>query len=194
MQHKNREQFTSELTSLFSTRLENPDQVTSRVLFDQQLNLLLDKFFQPLEAVEMKYSTILFTDLRGFTHVSEKYSPNILLETLNRYLSIMIDIIEKHGGKIDKFIGDAIMVVFATDRTGAGLADVLTCAIEMQNAMTAINEENQGRGLESLHMGIGINTGEVLAGYIGSDKHLEYTVIGDEVNIASRVESFTMRG
>jgi adenylate cyclase len=139
--------------------------------------------------------TIILADLRGFTSISESCPPTAVLELLNRYLARMSEIIFRHEGVIDKFMGDSIMVLF-----GAPVAhddDVqraLVCAVEMQLAMEEVNGENRRLGMPELYMGIGINTGTVMAGLLGSELYSEYTVIGDEVNLASRIEAFSLRG
>ncbi len=149
----------------------------------------------PEEVAETKNISILLSDLRGFTAMSEKYSPLIVIEVLNHYFSKMSQIIDKHGGVIDKFMGDSIMVLFgAIDNNESDLSDTLSCAIEMQIAMNEINEMSQSFGMANLYMGIGINTGEVVAGTLGSDVYREYTVIGDQVNLVSRVEAQSLRG
>ncbi len=140
----------------------------------------------------LEKKSILISDLRGFTHFSEKYPALEVINFLNRYLNVMLPIIEKHHGKIDKLLGDSILAVFDFD--DGRVVNVLACAIEMQNAMHSINAENRKLGLDSIYMGIGINTGEVALGHLGNDSHREFTVVGNEVNIASRVESFSMRG
>jgi len=139
--------------------------------------------------------TIILADLRGFTAISENFPPTAVLELLNRYLGRMSEIIFRHEGVIDKFMGDSIMVLF-----GAPVAhddDVrraLACAVEMQIAMEEVNRDNRELGLPELYMGIGINTGTVMAGLLGSELYSEYTVIGDEVNLTSRIEAFSLRG
>lgn len=139
--------------------------------------------------------TILLADLRGFTAFSATLEAGKVIEILNRCLGKLSEIVFRHQGVIDKFMGDSIMVLF-----GAPIAredDVrraLTCAVEMQLAMQGINRQHRANGLPELYMGIGINTGHVLAGNLGSDTYSEYTVIGDEVNLASRIEAFTLRG
>lgn len=139
--------------------------------------------------------TILLADLRGFTSVSESYPVRLVIEILNRYLSRMSEIIFRYGGTIDKFMGDSIMVLF-----GAPIAhddDVeraVACAIDMQIAMVELNRRQKALGMPELYMGIGINTGTVMAGRVGSELYSEYTVIGDEVNLASRIEAFSLRG
>ena len=111
-----------------------------------------------------------------------------MVEALNRYLERMSEIIVFFGGSIDKFMGDSIMALFgAPTALENDIEAALCCAIEMQAAMTEINAVNASLGMPPLHMGIGINTGEVIAGTFGSHLHNEYTVIGDEVNLTSRV-------
>lgn len=147
------------------------------------------------EDAELRNVTILLSDLRGFTAISERYSATVVLRLLNRYLSRMSEIIYSHGGLIDKYMGDAILALFGVpDERPDDLQRAIGCAIEMQCAMDDINNNNLAAGLPKIYMGIGINTGEVATGNVGSNIHSEFTVIGDEVNLASRIEAFTLRG
>ena len=139
--------------------------------------------------------TILFSDLRSFTTFSEKYTPEEVVSVLNEYLSSMTDIVFKWEGTLDKFIGDAIMAFW-----GAPLPQedhslrAVNCALEMLSELEHLNRKWESEGMERLACGIGINTGEVLVGNIGSEKKkMDYTVIGDHVNLASRVESLTKK-
>ena len=144
---------------------------------------------------ETRRVTILLSDLRGFTAIAERHTAIAMVEALNRYLERMSEIILRHGGSIDKFMGDAIMALFgAPNELENDIEAALRCAIEMQAAMADINAVNQALGMAPLYMGIGINTGEVIAGHLGSHHHSEYTVIGDEVNLTSRVEAHSLRG
>ncbi len=144
---------------------------------------------------ENRRVTILLSDLRGFTAMSERYSAMRMVEALNRYLERMSEIILRHGGTIDKFMGDSIMALFGAPEAMANdVESALRCAIAMQAAMAEINAVNLQMGMAPLYMGIGINTGEVVLGNLGSSYHSEYTVIGDEVNLASRVEAHSLRG
>ena len=139
--------------------------------------------------------TILLSDLRGFTQLSEQFPPADVIGLLNRYLARMNEIIHEHGGVIDKFMGDAIMVLFGVPESrNDDLLRAARCATYMQQAMDDINARNRELGMPELFMGIGINTGEVVAGNVGSDQHSEFTVIGDQVNLASRVEAHSLRG
>ena len=149
----------------------------------------------PGEDFLSKEVTILLADLRGFTSVLDVHPVGIVLDMLNRYLVCMTGIILRNHGTIDKFMGDAIMVLFGAP-TGHpdDVEHALACAVEMQVAMDEFNRHNAQLGLPELFMGIGINTGMVMAGRLGSDAYSEYTVIGDEVNLTSRIEAFSLRG
>jgi adenylate cyclase len=137
--------------------------------------------------------TLLASDLRGFTAMSEKLSPSDTMELLNGYHGAMIEVIERHGGAIDKFIGDGTLVVFglrSSDADGARAA--VACAKDMLEALALHNEERAAAGEEPLRMGIGVHTGPVIAGNLGiPGRRLEFTVIGDAVNTASRLEGQT---
>lgn len=134
-------------------------------------------------------ATILFSDLRDFTNLSEHRTPTEVLHILNRYFQEMSDAIEIHGGFINKFIGDAILAVFGTPLPlESPVFTAVQTARSMAENLNSLNQEFTREGLPVLRMGIGIHTGQVLAGNIGSQSRMEYTVIGDTVNIASRVE------
>ncbi|MBT3048021.1 MAG: adenylate/guanylate cyclase domain-containing protein [Candidatus Thiodiazotropha sp.] len=144
---------------------------------------------------QYKQVTILLSDLRGFTSIAERYPPDTIINILNFYFSRMCEIIFSFGGSIDKFMGDSIMALFGlTEQRDDDLERAIACAVEMQRAMLEINSENSRHGYPRLFMGIGINSGEVVAGHLGSELHHEYTVIGDEVNLASRIEAYSLRG
>jgi adenylate cyclase len=145
--------------------------------------------------VELKQVSILLSDLRGFTALSETHKAVDVIALLNRYLSRMCEVIVAYGGKIDKFMGDSIMVLFGAPETGRDdLQRAIACAVEMQLVMNEVNAENETLCMPQLFMGIGISTGEVVAGNVGSDLHREYTVIGDNVNLVSRIEAHSLRG
>jgi len=139
--------------------------------------------------------TILLADLRGFTAITATLPAGTVIEVLNRCLGRMSEIVSRHRGVIDKFMGDSIMVLFgAPVRHENDVKQALACAIEMQLAMDELNNQGRQDGMPELFMGIGINTGSVMAGKFGSGFHSGYTVIGDEVNLTSRIESFSLRG
>lgn len=144
---------------------------------------------------EEKEITVLFCDLRGFTTLSEKLSPAEVVSLLNTFFTRMIEVIIAHKGMVDKFIGDAIMALFgAPIRREDDPLMAVQCALEMQRQMIILNEDRTSKGLSPLTMGIGINTGAVVAGNIGSLHRMEYTVIGDTVNVASRLEGASRSG
>lgn len=135
---------------------------------------------------------VLFSDLRGFTTYSEKLDPDYLITELNAYMECMVAVIHKEGGIIDKFIGDAIMAVFGVPKRGVNdAAAAIRAAAGMQEALVQHNMERQAEGQPALRQGVGVHYGEVVAGNMGSEKRLNYTVIGDAVNATSRLESST---
>ena len=139
--------------------------------------------------------TILLADLRGFTTISANYPAVIVLELLNRCFVRMSEIIFQHHGGIDKFMGDSILVIFESGPDGnESVQRALHCAVDMQLAMEELNQQHREEGWPEMYFGIGINTGRVMAALLGSDLYSEHTVIGDEVNLASRIESFSLRG
>ncbi|HYF38535.1 MAG TPA: adenylate/guanylate cyclase domain-containing protein, partial [Gemmatimonadales bacterium] len=137
---------------------------------------------------ERRPITILFSDIRGFTSMSESMGPDAIAQLLTEYFSEMVEIVFEHGGTLDKFVGDAIMALW-----GAPIAHVddpdraLRAAIAMQSGVARLNERWALMGRPEIGVGIGINYGDVFAGNIGSHRRLEYTVIGDAVNVASRL-------
>ena len=139
--------------------------------------------------------TILLADLRGFTAIAAAHPAGIVIQLLNPCLIKMSEIIFRHQGTIDKFMGDSIMVLFGAPVSREDdVRRALACAVEMQVTMSTLNLAHRDQGMPELFMGIGINTGHVLAGTLGSERYSEYTVIGDEVNLASRIEAFSLRG
>ncbi len=139
--------------------------------------------------------TILLADLRGFSTLATTEPAESLTGLLNHCLARLSDVIYQYRGTIDKFMGDAIMVLFgAPVQRPDDVARSLACAIQMQLAMAELNAEHEQQGLPQLHLGIGVHTGIVMAGRFGGTAYSEYTVIGDEVNLASRIEAFSLRG
>jgi adenylate cyclase len=131
---------------------------------------------------------VLFSDIRGFTALSESMSPDGIARLLTDYFTEMVEIVFEHGGTLDKFIGDALMSLWGAPLAHEGDADrAIGAAVAMQRALERLNEEWQREGRPTLSVGIGINVGEVFAGNIGSERRLEYTVIGDAVNTAARL-------
>lgn len=195
MQEVNKAKLIQQMLELLSAQQSAPVPASRLADWRVQVGRAIDMAMVNTQEVDSRRVTILLSDLRGFTAVAEKYTALEMVEALNRYFERMSEIIIRHGGTIDKFMGDAIMALFGAPIAHADdLEAALTCAIEMQIAMQDVNEINKGYGMAPLYMGIGINTGEVVAGHLGSALHSEYTVIGDQVNLASRVEAHSLRG
>ncbi len=143
---------------------------------------------------EKKELSILFSDIREFTSISESMDPVSLVRLLNRYFTPMTNAVLKNGGMLDKYIGDAVMAFFNAPVDIKNHADAAChSALEMLEELDKLNEELKTEGKEELHIGIGINTAEVIVGNMGSDIRFNYTVVGDGVNLASRVEELTKR-
>ena len=144
---------------------------------------------------ERRKITILTSDLRGFTALSERLPPEEVVKILNFYLGSMAEVITNYHGTIDEFMGDGILVLFGApiSREDDPIRSV-ACAIEMQLAMKSVNQQMKEWGLTSLEMGIGINTGEVVVGNIGSLKRTKYGIVGSQVNLTYRIESYTTGG
>jgi len=137
--------------------------------------------------------TVLTADLRGFTALSEQIIPEDVVNILNLYLASMLEVILSYQGTIDKFMGDGILVIFGAPTVKKDDAErAVACAVAMQLAMSQVNLKMKKLGWFPLDMGIGINTGEAVVGNIGSEKHSEYTVIGNQVNLAFRIESYAI--
>jgi adenylate cyclase len=132
--------------------------------------------------------TILFSDIRGFTSMSEKMPAQEVVRMLNDYFELMVDIVFEHGGILDKFIGDAIMALWgAPVRRSDDATRAVQAAVSMQQKIVEFNADRIAQGKEPLKAGIGVHTGTVVVGNMGSSKALSYTAIGDGVNLASRL-------
>ncbi|MCA9594652.1 MAG: adenylate/guanylate cyclase domain-containing protein [Myxococcales bacterium] len=137
--------------------------------------------------------TVLASDLRGFTAMSERLSPKEIVRQLNDYHRAMLDVVHGHGGMLDKFIGDGMLVVFGLrdDDPAPGARAAVGCARDMLLALAELNATRRAAGLAPLRAGIGVHTGPVAAGSIGAADRMEFTVIGDTVNTAARLEGLT---
>jgi len=178
------------LMQLFSRHVSSG---VANLIWKNRDQFLINGRLRPLHLM----ATVFFSDIKGFTSISEKIEPDVLMDWLNEYMKAMSDIVMENGGTIDKYIGDAIMAVFGfpimpnnTDEIKKDAVNAINCAIKMEKELSRLNKNWSEKGLPQIKSRIGIYTGKVLAGSLGSEKRLEYTVIGDTVNIASRMESF----
>lgn len=167
-------------------------QIFGRYLTDK----VVDKLLETPEGLKLggkrQKLTILTSDLRSFTPLSESLDAEVVIKLINTYLSDMIEVIDKYGGNINNFLGDGILVLFGIPQTEVDDAErAVACALEMQLAMESLNQKLEKEGMPPLEMGIGINTGEVVVGNVGSEKKAQFTVVGHNINVAFRIESFT---
>jgi adenylate cyclase len=170
-----------------------------RAVVRQELHRHLGSIFEETPAHRLDgqniEATILLSDLRGFSFMTQGCSAQEVVDMLNRYFTRMCEIIYDCGGTVDKFMGDSIMALFGAPWSSTKeIEHAACCAAQMQIAMDAYNKENEKLGFPNLYMGIGINTGEAVIGKIGSDLYSDYTVVGDEVNLTSRIEAHSLRG
>lgn len=174
----------------------------------ERLNSRIGRYFSPGVRAEMKAAgeefflpggrvqevVVLFSDIRGFTTMSESLGADRVLAFLSAYQKVMLEIIFRHGGTLDKFIGDGILAVFGTPHPAPDDADrAVRCALDMRDALESLNQERASAGEEPIRIGIGLHAGPAIVGNVGSEERLEYTVIGNTVNTASRVESATKK-
>jgi adenylate cyclase len=136
--------------------------------------------------------TVLFSDIRGFTALSEALAPRQVLEFLDQYFGTMSQIVKGHDGVVNKFLGDGMLAFWGVpDRTPDHAREAVRAALDMRTALVELNQERERRGEAPVKVGIGIHTGTVAAGMLGGADQHEYTVIGDAVNLASRIEGLT---
>ena len=193
-------EFLSAFAGMAAVALEN-SQLIERVRREAVVLSNFQRYFAPdlvqqiagqTEEVQLggakRWVVVLFSDIRDFTSISETMSPDEIASLLTEYFTEMVEIVFEHGGTLDKFMGDAMMALWGAPLAGKDDADrAVRAAIAMQSALARLNREWRLQGRQELSTGIGINAGEVFAGNIGSNRRLEYTVIGDAVNTASRL-------
>ncbi len=158
---------------------------------------VIEEFFSNPERMlvgDNRVVSILFSDIRDFTTISEMMQPDVLVQTLNKYFTVMVDTIMDHNGIVDKYIGDAIMALFGTPKKREDDAEQSAhAALDMVDALKDFNIWQEKQGIPAFRIGVGLNYGVVTVGNIGTEKKLDYTVIGDMVNVASRLEGLTKR-
>ena len=189
----------SALLSRTSEDLEKSSELIKnmfgRYLSTEVMNSLLEDPTALSLGGERRKVTIMMTDLRGFTALSDRLNPEQVVQMLNSYFEVMVDVVLQYQGTINEIIGDALLVIFGAPQEMPDRAQrAIACAIEMQNAMAKVNARNREQGLPDLEMGIGLNETEAIVGNVGSTKRSKYAVVGSGVNMTSRIESYTVGG
>jgi adenylate cyclase len=166
-----------------------------RYLSTEVMNSLIENPSSLELGGERRSVTTMMTDLRGFTALSERLEPEQVVQMLNVYFEVMVEVVLKYNGTINEIIGDALLIIFGAPQEMPDRAQrAIACAIEMQNSMAEVNWQSRSQGLPELEMGIGLNETEVIVGNIGSTKRSKYAVVGSGVNMTSRIESYTVGG
>lgn len=195
MQHLPRQQFELDLLDAVAEVCAGPEIAVRRAALAARIKGLVDALLltdQPIVSAEV---TVLLADLRGFTALCDSAPPGLVIELLNRYYRTMSEQIVAHGGLIDKFMGDAVLALFgAPVGHDDDLHRAVTCAVRMQQAMRHLNAQGAARGEPPLYAGIAVATGPVMVGSFGCEWHSEYTATGEAVNLASRIEAYSLRG
>lgn len=177
--------------------------MTAEAVVNERLNRFFSPEISELIATEPEITvhaaerlvTVLFSDISGFTSMSSRMRPEQVVDLLNAYLPEMVEIIFRHGGTLEKFVGDAVLAVWGAPVVRPDDADrAVTAALEMQAAVERFNESRTGSGAAKISLHIGIATGQAAAGYIGTDSYMQYAVIGDTTNVASRICSAACPG
>ena len=171
-------------------RQEKTEGALSRYVSRQVAEQIMQKDGLPVLEGIRRDAVVLMCDIRGFTPMAEKMDPVELMTLLNSYFAAMIDVVFKYEGTLDKFIGDEIMVVFGAPLPQADMAErAVRCGLEMQKALAAFNASQRAAGGPELGAGVSVNCGQVVAGSVGSEARMEYTVLGDVVNLTQRMQS-----
>ncbi|MEM7171342.1 MAG: adenylate/guanylate cyclase domain-containing protein [Pseudomonadota bacterium] len=200
----NRVLFLALLTAVIAVAVWRSRRLLQGQIASEAARISLTRYFSPkmaerlsageatLEAVDRRQIAVLFVDIVGFTDISERIGAQRVIALLRSYHRRLANVVFAHKGTIDKYIGDALMANFGTPEQGPHDAgNALRCAFAMMKEMAAWNHKRAERGAEQIKIGIGLHYGVVVTGNIGSDNHLEYAVLGDTVNVASRLERLT---
>jgi adenylate cyclase len=175
-------------------------QAQARSSFERFLpRQVVDEILRSPEGIKLggvrQKVTAMFADVRNFTALSETRTPELILNLLNRYFSLVSEIIFRHGGTLDKYIGDGLLALFGAPYAGElDAVQAVRAAVEMQRSMELFNKALQAENLPAVAIGVGINTGQAIVGYIGSETRLDYTAIGDTINTAARLEGLAQPG
>jgi len=175
-------------------------QAQARARFERFLpRQVVDEILRSPEKIKLggvrQKVTALFADVRDFTTLSENSSPEVIVNLLNRYFTLVSEIIFRHGGTLDKYIGDGLLALFGAPYVGElDAIQAVRAGLEMQRAMVEFNRQLASDQLPPISIGIGINTGQAIVGYMGSEARLDYTAIGDTINTAARLEGIARPG
>jgi adenylate cyclase len=175
-------------------------QAQARASFERFLpRQVVDHILRSPDAIKLggvrQMVTALFADIRNFTSLSENCTPEVIVNLLNHYFSMVSEIIFRHGGTLDKYIGDGLLALFGAPYVGElDAVQAVRAAIEIQRAMVSFNEKQRAQNFPQIAVGIGINTGQAIVGYIGSETRLDYTAIGDTINTTSRLQNLAQPG
>ncbi len=192
---KEQQRQLNELNAALEVRNRFIRRTFGQYLSDEIVETILEKPDGLKIGGEKRQATIIMADLRGFTSLSERLPAEDVVAMVNIYLETMTEIILKYQGTIEEFIGDGILVVFGAPLLRPDDARrAVACAVDMQLAMTAVNDRNRQAGYPEVALGIGINTGRMVVGNIGSQKRMKYGVVGRNVNLTARIESYTVGG
>jgi len=176
-------------------RAEFLKKMFGRYLSEEVMNTLIENPESVKLGGEKRRVTIMMTDLRGFTALSERLEPEQVVQILNAYFEVMVDVVHHYNGTLNEIVGDSMLVIFGAPQQMPDRAQqAIACAIEMQNAMVKVNDSSRAQGLPEIEMGIGINDAEVIVGNVGSSKRSKYGVVGSGVNLTSRIESYSVGG
>jgi adenylate cyclase len=163
-----------------------------KYLSPQLVHTIMQDFAWESLRAEKRHLTVLFSDIRGFTSISERMAPEVVVKTLNEHLNMMVSVVFKNQGTLDKFVGDCVMAYWGAPLPQPNHAELAArAALEMIEGLEKLNQKWQSEGRPTLKIGVGINTGEMLFGNIGSEQRMDFTVIGDNVNLGSRLEGAT---
>ncbi len=189
------EERVEERTQQLEVRNRLIRQAFGRYLSDDVASTLLESPEGLTLGGERREVTILMADLRGFTPLTDRLPPENIVSIINNFLGEMTDVIFRYQGTINEFIGDAILAIFgAPQRLSDHAERAVACAVEMQMAMDHVNSRNRKVGLPAVEMGVSVHSGEVVVGNVGSEKRAKYGVVGRAVNVASRIESYSVGG
>lgn len=171
------------------------ERTASRDQLRKRIHKLVAAAGYPTDPPQLQQVTLLQAELRGFSALIERYPAGVVANMLNRYLALMTEVVGRYGGTVDRLQGDTLLVVFGAPLSREEhVQQALVCAVEMQHAMARCNQQNEALRLPPLYMGIGIHSGEVVAGAIGAPLHQEYTVFGPEVHLVSAIAALSLRG